>query len=158
MAILNLPLATFLAILTECAAAEISSEPWGLTESATPEYGLAAKYTNSKLSSIELKGILDPDDHVYAARGLYSPLDRNSDGIVDLHDHRPVYVQLEERIAQPGVQTVRTGKVIAGHYMYYLNDERGWAVGQSVGSHTVVLFHRSAASTAQRPEQFSHIL
>ena len=83
------------------------SQPWSLEPE--PHYmGLPKSYSVTKFSSVRLTG-LPVDDAASRALGVYLAVDKDGDGVVDVMDGRPIYMQRDVRTVQPALNEVETG-------------------------------------------------
>lgn len=121
-------------------------QPW-TSEPVSVYAGLARSYTVTKFSSVRLTG-LTLNEHAASAMGIYLPVDKDGDGVVDLLDGRPIYLQRDARTVQPALVEVETGIAVGRYYLYYLYSLGGWAVHPTVGSEQAMLFCPSDAAMA----------
>ena len=82
-------------------------------------------YIVTRFSAVELTGALI-DSHEWAAMGLYLPFDNDGDGVVDIMDGRPIYIQSDARTTQPARTTVETGVKVGTYFLYYLYSLGGY--------------------------------
>lgn len=122
------------------------AQPW-TSEPVSVYAGLAPSYSVTKFSSVRLTG-LTLNEHAASAMGIYLPVDQDGDGVVDLMDGRPIYLQRDARTVQPALVEVETGVVVGRYYLYYRYSLGGWAVHPALGSEQAMLFCSSDASMA----------
>jgi hypothetical protein len=98
-------------------------------------------------NSVRLAG-LPLNDAAAVALGIYLPFDENGDGVVDMLDGRPVYVQRDIRTVRPALNTMETGVRVGKFYLYYRYALNGWVVDTTVGSAQALLFLSGGQSMA----------
>ena len=123
------------------------NQPW--TVEPVPAYfGTGNDYTVTQFSAVRLTG-LPLSDLSSQALGLYLPVDKDGDGVADVLDGRPIYVQRDAMTtAQIALGANNVGRVAPGNeveqgvrvgrfYLYYRYSLGGWAVHPTIGSEQV---------------------
>lgn len=122
------------------------AQPW--SNEPAPQYlGFASQYGVTKFSSVRLTG-LPLNEPAAQALGLFLPLDKNGDGIVDMMDGRPIYTQRDILASRPAIQDVQPGTSSGRYFLYYRFTLGGWAVDTTIGSEKAMLYCQSSASFA----------
>jgi hypothetical protein len=96
-------------------------------------------YTVTKFSAVRITGVT-LDDMYSNAMGVYLPLDRDGDNVVDLLDGRPIYIQRDIRTTQPALNEEDVGVRQDRFYLYYRYELGGWAIDTVIGSEQAILF------------------